>query len=74
MRDWRAIVRARLSSLSIKPTTEMDLADEIAQHLEDRFTQFCAEGLSDEDAAARAKAEIEGSEFLSDISGVFPNE
>jgi hypothetical protein len=72
MRDWRAIVRARLTTLRVKPTTEMDVADEIAQHLEDRFEQFRSEGLSEHEAAERARCEIEGDDFLSDLTEILP--
>jgi hypothetical protein len=74
MPDWRALVRARLSTLRIRPTTEMDVADEIAQHLEDLFAELRAGGLTDEEAAERAKAEIDSGDFLTDLTDVFPNE
>jgi hypothetical protein len=72
MRDWRAIVRARLTSLRIKPTTEIDVADEIAQHLEDRFEQLRAGGLTDDEAAERTSSEIEGEDFLNDLTEILP--
>lgn len=74
MRDWRAVVRARLSTLRIKPTTEMEVADEIAQHLEDRYAEFRAGGMNEDEAAERAKGEIESDELLADLTDVFSNE
>ena len=74
MRDWRAVVRARLTLLRIKPTAEMDVADEIAQHLEDRFNELRASGLADDEAAERTRCEIEGDEFLNDLTEILPRD
>lgn len=68
MRDWRALVRARLALLSLNPADELAVADEIAQHLEDRFEQCRAEGLTDEEAARRTASEIEGQEMPTDLA------
>lgn len=68
MPDWRALVRTRLAGAGISPTTEMDLVDELSQHLEDRYRQLCAEGLSDEDATVKTRLEIESDEWLLDLT------
>lgn len=68
MPDWRAIVRARLSSAGLSPTTEIDVTEELAQHLDDRYRQLCAEGVSDDEAAARSQTEIDGQDFLAALT------
>jgi hypothetical protein len=68
MPDWRAVVRARLNGVSIHPATALDLTEELAQHLEDRYRQLRAEGLSDEEAAARSRAEIDGDDLLTNLA------
>ena len=68
MADWRALVRARLAGAAISPTTEMDVIDELSQHLEDRYRQLCAEGLSEEEATVKTRLEIESDEWLVDLA------
>lgn len=67
MRDWRALVRSRVSPLNLPPTTELDVIDELAQHLEDCYEQGLQAGLTPEDAAAGAAAELGDAESLADL-------
>lgn len=59
MRDWRSEVRARLAQLSLSPSRVDEIADEIAQHVEDRFEEQRAAGASDADAEAAAWRELD---------------
>jgi predicted permease len=59
MRDWTHDVRARLAPLKLAPAHEADIAEELAQHLEDRFNDLRSRGASEDDAAARTLAELE---------------
>jgi hypothetical protein len=52
----------------------MEVADEIAQHLEDRYAEFLTQGMTDEQAADRTNAEIESGELLAELTDVFPND
>ena len=49
MPDWKRIVRERLDSLRLTTPAESDLADEIAQHLEDRYRELRSSGLPDDE-------------------------
>jgi putative ABC transport system permease protein len=49
-RDWRAEITERVASLRLSPEEEADLADELAQHLEDRFRELRVHGTSEADA------------------------
>ena len=40
MHDWRADIRARLSSARLHPQDEVEIVDEVAQHLEDQFAEL----------------------------------
>ena len=40
--DWRAEVRARLSGAKLHPQDEVELVDEMAQHLDEQFTDLAA--------------------------------
>jgi predicted permease len=53
MPDWKALVAARLASLTLRPEREREIVEELSQHLGDRFHELRADGL-DEDAAVRA--------------------
>jgi predicted permease len=52
MHDWRAEVRGRL------PDVEPDVAEELAQHLEDQYAELRARGLSDEAANDTVLAQL----------------
>jgi predicted permease len=59
MADWKTLVRARLASLRMKPQAEAELADELAQHLEDAFRELRSGGASEEDAYTRTIAQLD---------------
>lgn len=52
MPDWKPEICRRLAPLKLAPTREAEIAEELAQHLEDRFQELLAAGHAD-DAAFR---------------------
>jgi putative ABC transport system permease protein len=64
MPDWEPEIRARLAALNLEAVRENEIAEEISQHLEDRFLELRARGASDEEASRSALAELSGDEFL----------
>lgn len=72
MPDWRALVRARLAGCGLRPTTELDVVEELSQHVEDRYRQFCADGVEPDEARARSLSEIDGEDFVADLRDVLP--
>jgi predicted permease len=58
--DWRADVHARLAPLHLSPRRESDIAEELAQHLEDRYTDLRARGHSEEDTLRIVRDELAG--------------
>src|SRR5579872_163737 len=52
MPDWKNLVRRRLAALNLTAPAESDLAEELAQHLEDRYRDLTAGGTAP-DAAYR---------------------
>ena len=58
--DWRAEIAERLASLRLAPEQEADLADELAQHLEDRFHELRIRGESEADARRAILEELDG--------------
>ena len=55
--DWRAEVRARLRSAGLHPQDEAELAEEMAQHLEEQFADLAA-SIGAEAARAQLSAQL----------------
>jgi putative ABC transport system permease protein len=71
MRDWSPEIRRRLAPLDLEPTREAEIAEEIAQHLDDRYDELRAGGLADDAARRAALAELREHELLSaELHGV----
>lgn len=60
MLDWKSHIRSRLASLRLSPVREREIVEELAQHLEDRWTELVAGGATPEDAAHTARTEFDG--------------
>ena len=60
MPDWKSHIRSRLASLRLSPAREREIAEELAQHLEDRWRELVAGGATPEDAAHTARTEFDG--------------
>lgn len=50
MPDWRQIVREHLAALNLDGSSEAEIFDELAQHLEDRYRELLASGTSEIEA------------------------
>ncbi len=58
MHDWKEEIRNKLASLDLEPTREAEIVEEMAQHLEDRYQELLAEGVSESEAQQTARAEF----------------
>jgi putative ABC transport system permease protein len=58
--DWRADIRGRLSTLSIAPSREAEIVEELTQHLDDRWRELVASGHDPDQAARIARTEFSG--------------
>ena len=61
---WASEVRTRLSSLSLSPTREAEIVDELSQHLDDRYRELIAGGASPEEATRLALADLRSGNAL----------
>ncbi|MGH8338633.1 MAG: ABC transporter permease, partial [Gammaproteobacteria bacterium] len=59
MPDWKHIVRDRIAHLHLEGAAELDLTEELAQHLEDRYREYLSGGASDEEACRKTVAELD---------------
>lgn len=60
MPDWTQRVRERLAGLDLDPATEAEVVLELTQHVDDRYRDLLARGLSDTDAETQAWRELDG--------------
>lgn len=59
MPDLKALIQERIASLHMKPEAEAALAEELLQHLEDRFKELRSGGTPEEEAYRKAIAELD---------------
>jgi putative ABC transport system permease protein len=64
MPDWKEEIRRRLTDLKLEPSREAEIIEELAQHLEDRYSELLAGGATDEQASSAVLAELRGSPLL----------
>jgi len=66
MHDWKRIVRERIGGLGLDGARESEIADELAQHLEDRYEALRSAGAAENDAYHQALAELKDSSRLAE--------
>ena len=64
MPDWRAEIGARLARLRLDAAREAEIVEELSQHLEYRYAELRARGMSDTAAQEAALAELSGGDVL----------
>jgi predicted permease len=64
MPEWKPEIVRRLTPLKLAPTREAEIADELAQHLEDRYQELLATGESEDAAYHTALDELKDEDFL----------
>src|SRR5690349_5229121 len=64
MPDWKPEIRERLAKLRLSPTREAAIIEELAQHLEDYYTELLASGATEAKAVRQTLAELSGNELL----------
>jgi putative ABC transport system permease protein len=67
MPDWRALVRARLADTGLDPVDELDVVEELAQHVEDRYEYLRSQGWSEAEAAAMSQQELDDEGLIKDL-------
>ena len=59
MLNWKSEIQKRLPSLRIEPQREAEIIDELSSHIQDRYDELCASGLSQQDARRDVLAELD---------------
>ena len=66
MPDWTQHVRPRLSGLRLSPTREAEIVEELSQHLDDRYRELIASGMSHDEATRVTLSDFREGNFLAD--------
>src|SRR5689334_4268882 len=59
MPDWRPELRRRLAAFNLPPAREAGIVDEMSLHLDDRYDELVAGGVSPDEARARILADVQ---------------
>src|SRR5262245_13969280 len=66
MPDWGPEIRARLRNVALPPAREAEIVEELSQHLDDRWRQLVAGGVSPEEAVHLARAAFNDRNLLAE--------
>ena len=64
MPEWKSEICRRLASLNLGPEREVEIAEELAQHLEDCYQELLSCGETPESAERAALDELRGEDLL----------
>ena len=64
MPEWIDEISQQLAGLTLEPTREAAIVEELSQHLDDRYEEMRAAGATEEEALHRTLAELSSSELL----------
>src|SRR5436190_10172862 len=64
MPDWKSEIRARLAGLSLAPARELEIIEELSQHLQDQYEQELSRGATEEEAQRELLEELNAPELL----------
>jgi putative ABC transport system permease protein len=72
MPDWSREIRERLAGLRVGPEREASVVEEIAQHLDDRYSELVAGGASPDAARASVLGELTGPGLVAGLTETLP--
>jgi hypothetical protein len=64
MPEWKPEIRRRLAGLSLAPTREAAIVEELAQHLDDCYAEWLSGGATEAQAYRQTLTELSESELL----------
>lgn len=67
MPDWSGEIRARLAGLSLEPSREFEIVEELSQHCADRYEELLAGGVLAEQARRQVLEELAGGKLESEL-------
>ena len=70
MPDWKNEIRRRMARLKLAPARESEIVEELAQHLDDRYRELLAGGMSAIDAEQLTLADLSENELFRELQRV----
>ena len=67
MRDWKKLVRERMSGLNLPPDLKEEVVSELAAHLEDGYQNEVARGLGELEASRLVLSEVQWNKLAREI-------
>ena len=67
MRDWRNVIRASMNNIGIDPAREAEIIEELNQHLNDRYEELLAQGVSQDQAEKTMLDEFSGGKLAAEL-------
>ena len=64
MPDWKEEITQQLASLKLPPARQVEIVEEVAQHLEDRYRELLTGGATEAEARRAALAELSDAKLL----------
>src|SRR5262245_13043282 len=64
MPDWKSEIRRRLAGVKLEPAREAAVIEELAQYLEDCYSESLASGATEAEAYGQTLTELNGSDSL----------
>jgi putative ABC transport system permease protein len=68
MVDWSSEIRERLAPLALSAEREFEIAEELGQHLGDRYAELRARGVSDADAQRTVRDELQRAPLIESLA------
>jgi len=68
--NWARDIQRILAPLNLAPSRDAEIAQEIAQHLDDRYGDLLAGGASEESARRAAVAELDDRDLVRELTGI----
>lgn len=72
MPDWSREAHVALERLNLNPAQQASVADELAQHLEDRYNELRRDGLDDTEASRLLRSELSDGRLVSELKDLLP--
>jgi putative ABC transport system permease protein len=72
MPEWSKEIHAALVHLDLSAAQETSVADELAQHLDDRYDELMREGLDDTEARRLLRNELNDGRLVAEMKGLLP--
>jgi putative ABC transport system permease protein len=72
MPDWSKEIKTRLGGLNLEPTREADIAEEISQHLNDKYEELLTQGASAQQAEHTLKQELSAGRLDAQLRSLLP--